>query len=95
MKIMSGDFEIVIFNLKREDDGLYTATSPQLAGVCVVHRDRDRIVEDMPNIVRLWYRRHREMDVEVFWGQETEFNNSFSIPTVAIPAQIAARAMRQ
>ena len=49
---MKRDYELVLFNITRDNDGLYTATSPDLSGVCVVHRDRARIVEDMPNIVR-------------------------------------------
>lgn len=65
---MYENFEVVVFKVRRDADGLYTATSPDLAGVCVVHRDKDRIIEDMPNIVRLWYRRNRGIEVEPFCG---------------------------
>ena len=68
---MSGQqFEIVVVDLRQDDTGLYTATSRHMAGVCVVHRDRVAIIDDMPDIVRLWFKRNRGMDVEVFWGEE-------------------------
>ncbi len=63
---MNQNCEVVVIKLKREVDGLYTATSAELAGVCVIHRDKDRIIQDIPNIVRLWYRRNRGIEVEPF-----------------------------
>ena len=63
--------DIVVFNVSRDADGLYTATSPHLDGVCVVHRDRAKIIEDLPNIVRLWYRRHgQDVDFEAVPSQQ-------------------------
>jgi len=88
---MSDNFEIVVFQLRREADGLYTATSPELSGVCVVHRDREKIIQDMTNIVRLWYKRNRDRDVAVFLGPEKEADNILSILASTIPAEIAAR----
>jgi hypothetical protein len=89
---MERDFEIVIFNVTHED-GVYTATSPQLTGVCVVHRDKNRIIEDMPNIVRLWYKRNRRMDVEAFLGPSREFDESSAFPMLTLPAELAAREL--
>jgi len=51
--------EVIIFHVHRESNGLYIAISPQLTGVFVSHRNLDSIVEDMPNIIRRWFRRHR------------------------------------
>ena len=90
---MKRDYELVLFNITRDNDGLYTATSPDLSGVCVVHRDRARIVEDMPNIVRLWYRRHRGMEVEAFVGTSRGMDGQSSVPMFTIPAEIAAQQL--
>jgi len=64
-----------------------------MAGVCVVHRDRDRIVEDMPNIVRLWYRRNRGIEVEVFSGAPRQEDDTYSIPAMAMPSAVAAQQL--
>ena len=88
---MKRDYEIVVFNVSRDADGLYTATSPHLDGVCVVHRDRAKIIEDMPNIVRLWYRRHRGIEVESFWGESRDVDDQSAVPMFTIPAEIAAQ----
>jgi hypothetical protein len=90
---MEKNFDIVVFNVRRDADGLFTATSPHLAGVCVVHRDRDRIIEDMPNIVRLWYRKNRGVEVEPFWGTSRDFDGTSAFPMFTVPAEIAARAL--
>ncbi len=92
---MNENFEVVVVNVKHEDDGLYTATSPNLAGVCVVHRDRDLIIQDMPNIVRLWYRRNRGIEVETFVGTRRDFDDisAFPIMTTPVPIEVAAMAM--
>ena len=86
-------YEVVVFKLRRDADGLFTATSPDLEGVCVVHRDRDRIIEDMPNIVRLWYRSNRGIEVEPFWGASRDKDDTASIPMLTVPAEVAAQAL--
>ncbi len=86
-------FDIVVFEVRRDADGLYMATSPQLTGVSVVHRDEDRIIADMPNIVQLWYRRHRGIEVEVFWGKRHDTDHLSEFPVIPVPAEIAAQAM--
>jgi len=55
---------MIVFKVHRENDGLYTATSRQLSGVFVSHRELERIVEDIPKIVQLWFKRHRNTAVE-------------------------------
>jgi hypothetical protein len=73
---MSTGFEVIVFKVHRETDGLYTATSPQLAGVFVSHRDLDRIVGDIPNIIQLWFRRHKNVAVEVLWGRTSQLDDT-------------------
>ncbi len=90
---MKKDYEIIVFNVSHDVDGLYTATSPHLAGVCVVHRDRAKIIEDMPNVVRLWYRRNRGIDVETFWGTARDMDGHDAVPMFTIPAEIAAQQL--
>jgi hypothetical protein len=90
---MSGQFEIVVVDLRQAADGLYTATSRHLSGVCVVHRDREAIIGDMQDIVRHWYKRNRGMDVEVFWGEERKSDGTVSFPAMTVPVEVAAQAL--
>ena len=85
--------EIVVFEVRQDADGLYTATSPQLAGVCVVHRDLDRIVEDMPNITSSWFQRNRGMDIRVYTGPTETSDEMTKFPVIPVPAEIAAQAL--
>jgi len=88
---MKEHFELVIFKVHRDVDGLYTATSPQLSGVFVAHRELGKIVGDMPNIIQLWYRRQKNLAVEVY-SQTAKQEDDVSA-FVAIPAEIAAKAL--
>jgi hypothetical protein len=92
---MNEQCEIIVFKVRRESDGLFTATSPQLSGVFVAHRDLDRIIEDMPNIVRLWFKRHKNAIVEVFQGPSQHYDDSSSYSSMTVPAEIAAQALAQ
>jgi hypothetical protein len=92
---MQRDYEIVVFDVTLDEDGLFTATSQQLSGVCVVHRDRAKIIEDMADIIRLWYRRNRGIEVESFWGTSRDTGGRYSVPVFTIPADIAARELRK
>lgn len=65
---MNHNCEVIVFKVHRDTDGLFTAISPQMSGVFVAHRDLDKIVEDMPNIIRLWFKRNRNVDIQVFHG---------------------------
>ncbi len=87
------DYEVVVIKIRHDEKGLYTATSPDLAGVCIVHRDKDRIIEDIPNIVRLWYRRNRGIEVESFWGATRDLDGTSAIPMFTVRAEIAAQAL--
>ena len=90
---MNDKCEVVVFEIRRDPDGLYTATSQALAGMCVVHRDKERIIEDMPNIVRLWFKKNRGLDVEPFWGERREFDDISAFPMITVPAEVAAQAL--
>jgi hypothetical protein len=85
--------EVIVFKVHREPDGLYTATSPQLAGVFVLHRDLNKIVEDMPNVIQLWFKRHRNAAVEVLTGRPSKVDDTISYLVGTVPAEIAARAL--
>ena len=90
---MNDKCEVVVLEIRRDPDGLYTATSQALAGMWVVHRDKERIIEDMPNIVRLWFKKNRGLDVEPFWGERREFDDISAFPMITVPAEVAAQAL--
>ena len=92
---MNGGYEVIVFKVRREADGLYTATSPQMAGVFVSHRNLEKIVEDMPNITRLWFKRHRNVTVEVLRGRVSHENDTTSYLVGTVPIEIAAQALAQ
>jgi hypothetical protein len=86
-------YGIVVLEVTRDGDGLYTATSPQLTGVFVAHRDLNKIIDDVPNIMRLWFKRHKDVDIEVFKGPTHHSDGTQMISMVPVPAEIAARAL--
>jgi len=90
---MNDKCEIIVVEIKQDPDGLYAATSPQLAGVCVMHRDVGRIVNDIPNIIRLWFKSNRGIDIQVFSGPEQHFDDTLAIPHIPVPVEIAAQAI--
>lgn len=85
--------EVIVFKVHRERDGLYTATSSQLEGVFVAHRNLDKIVEDIPNIIQLWFRRHRNVAVEVLWGRTSTVDDTTAYLVGTIPVEVAAKAL--
>jgi hypothetical protein len=58
-----------------------------------MHRDRQAIIDDMPDIVRHWYKRHRGMDVEVFCGAGRRSDGTVSFPAMTVPVEVAAREL--
>jgi hypothetical protein len=90
---MDDKYGIVVFDVTEDAEGLFTATSPQLPGVCVVHRDLDRIIEDMPDIMRLWFRRNRGMEITVYKGPSKRRDRTLKISAIPVPAEIAAQAL--
>lgn len=90
---MPDAYKIVVFRVRQETDGMYTVTSRDLPGVCVVHRDRDRIIDDLPNVVKLWFRRNHGMEVEAFRGAHHDADGASDFPLVTVPAEVAAQAL--
>jgi len=86
-------YGIVVLEVIQDRDGLYTATSPQLTGVFVAHRDLDKILDDVPNIMRLWFKRHKGEDIEVFKGPTQHSDGNQRISMVPVPVEIAAQAL--
>jgi len=85
---------IVVLRIALGKSGLYTATSPQLDGVFLAHRNLNAIFEDMPNVIKLWFKSHRDIDVEVFQGPVNREDGHVSMSMIPIPAKIAAEALR-
>jgi 2-keto-3-deoxy-galactonokinase len=93
MKPMSNTHEIITIDVERSATGLFTATSADLDGVFVAHRDLQAIVRDIPNIVQRWFKKRRNQDVTVFNGPITARDGGVRIPTIPVPAEIAAKAV--
>jgi hypothetical protein len=87
--------ELIRIRIERSADGLYCATSPDLTGICLTHRNIAAIYDDMPNVIRLWYKSNRGADVEVMQAPLPAENDGFDWKSVAIPAEIAAMHVSQ
>jgi len=90
---MAGEHGIIAIKVERSATGLFTATSDDLEGVYVAHRDLDKIIEDMPAIVEQWFKVRRKEDMTVFRGPVTPWDGGVKIPAIPVPAQIAAKAI--
>jgi len=94
-RVMSDTHGIITINVARSDTGLYTATSEELEGVFVAHRDLHAIVRDMPNIIQRWFKKRRNEDVTVFNGPLVPADGGVRIPAIPVPSQIAAKALER
>lgn len=92
---MAANWNFIRINVRRHADGLFMATSPDLAGVYVAHRDLTRILDDMPEIIKLWYRKTEKREVEVFQQPIKQMDDDFSIQAISVPAEVAAAALRR
>ncbi len=90
---MADKFGIISIAVRRSETGLLTATSDELDGIYVAHRDINKIVEDMPRIIQRWFKIHRQIDVRVFVSSVEKLDDSFTIPTISVPVEIAAQAL--
>jgi hypothetical protein len=90
---MSEAHGIITIEVKRGESGLFTATSDDLDGVFIAHRDLNAVIADMPNIVQRWFKKRRNQDVTVFNGPVTKLDGGVMIPAIPVPAEIAAKAM--
>ena len=91
--VMPENFEIISIAVRQSESGLLTATSDVLDGIYVVHRDISKIVEDLPRVIQRWFKIHRKIDVKVFTSSIEKLDDSFTIPTISVPVEIAAQAL--
>lgn len=90
---MTGEIGIIAIKVQRSATGLFTATSDDLEGVYIAHRELDKIVEDLPAVVERWFKTRRKEDVTVFKGPVTPWDGGEKILAIPVPAQIAAKAL--
>jgi hypothetical protein len=93
---MNKDVQIITINVRRSDTGLFTATSDALDGVYMAHRDPEAIRADLPAVVTRWFKTNKGIDVKVFMPAHDAVHDDsegFSIPTIPVPAEVAARSL--
>lgn len=90
---MSEKAGYIAVRIAQSSSGLFTATSNDLPGVFVAHRDIDKIADDMPAIIQRWFKHHRGLDVTVLSGPLQKFDDSFGMLANCVPAEIAAQAL--
>lgn len=90
---MNEDVQIITVVMRRSPSGLFTATSDALDGVYMAHADREAIVADLPAVVSRWFKNNRGIDVDVFVHKPVQNDGEFFIPTISVPAEVAARSL--
>lgn len=90
---MNQDVQIITMVMRRSQSGLFTATSDALDGVYMAHTDCDAIVADLPAVVSRWFKNNRGLDVDVFVHRPVQSDGEFFIPTISVPAEVAARSL--
>jgi len=90
----TNDIGFIRVMLEQSSTGLYIATSPDLSGVCVTHRDLQAILDDFPSIVKLWFKSNRKLDVEVFSGP-IPTKKDVVWQSIVVPAEVAARELQR
>lgn len=90
---MKVEQDIIVIDVVKHGSGLYEATSRDLRGVCVTHRNFDKIVSDLPNIVQLWFKLEKGEDVEVLVSRPHQTDGTYAFQAVPVPAEIAAAAL--
>jgi hypothetical protein len=90
---------IVRISIEQTDSGLFKATSEDLPGLLVTHRDIAAIRTDLPSIIKLVFQRRHNLDVEVREAMSQKCVGAGAprlVPDwVAIPAHIAAASHGQ
>jgi hypothetical protein len=94
METQDDDIGVVRIRVQKSRRGLFMATSPDISGLYVAHRDLNAIFADMPNVIRAWFKRTRGMDVRVFQEQIEHDHGAFNITALTMPAHIAAACVR-
>jgi hypothetical protein len=90
----SDDITIVRVHVERNCTGLFMATSPDISGIYVAHRDLNAIYADMPNVIRLWFKRVEGRDVRVFQEGAPELGAESAWNAMAMPVEIADACLR-
>ena len=62
---MSDAIRIVRVQIEESPSGLLVATSRDLPGMVVAHREFQRIVDDLPAVIKLIFKRRHGLDMEV------------------------------
>ncbi len=90
---MSDLVGVVTVNV-REKNGFYVASSKELLGLYIADTDKERVLADVPNVIRALLKEERGLDVQVVPGTFTPSeiqagddlsNTSSPRPWVAIP----------
>jgi hypothetical protein len=87
---MKDSLDIITIKLSKSATGLFSATSEALDGVYMAHRDLTKIVADLPEVVKRWFKVHKNEDVTVF---VSPLDGETTIGAIPVPAQIAAQAL--
>lgn len=90
---MNKDVQIITIDVRRSQSGLYTATSDALEGVYMAHADKDALVADLPAVVTRWFKNNHNVAVDVFMRPPVDNEGGFYVPTIPVPAEIAARSL--
>ena len=56
---------LITVRFRQTDNGLVSATSEDLPGLVLTYRDREQIVQDLPEAIRTLYKVDYQEDVEV------------------------------
>jgi len=85
---------VVRVRVDRHKRGLFMATSPDISGIFLAHRDLNAILADIPNVIRLWFKRHHNLEVRVFQEAVWQEANTVDITALAMPPEIADACRR-
>lgn len=94
MTATDDEIGIVRVRIERNRKGLYMATSPDITGLHVAHRDLNAILADLPNVIRLWFRRAHNVEVRVFQEAVQHADDGFDVTALTMPAHVAAACVR-
>lgn len=88
------DIRVIRIRIDRHQRGLFMATSPDISGLYLAHRDLNAILADIPNIVRLWFRRRYNLDVRVFQEAIPHEAHTIDVTALAMRPEIADACVR-
>lgn len=79
--------KIIRIRVDQHDNGLLCASSPDLPGMVIIHRDLKAIRDDIPNVIRLMLKRAGGRDVEILAAANSEKKPKLISDWVAIPRE--------